>query len=63
VQSIQSFFWDEDEVNRNLKRVIVSSFKSVWDLSKREKIDLRNGAMMIAVDRVAKALAERGIFP
>jgi glutamate dehydrogenase (NAD(P)+) len=63
VQSIQSFFWDEDEVNRNLKRVMVSSFKAVWDMSQQQKTDLRNAAMMIAVDRVAKALLERGIFP
>ncbi len=63
VQSIQSFFWDEDEVNRNLKRVMVNSFKAVWDLAQQQKIDLRNAAMMIAVDRVAKALSERGIFP
>jgi glutamate dehydrogenase (NAD(P)+) len=63
VQSIQSFFWDEDEVNRNLKRVIVNSFKSVWEMAEREKVDLRNAAMMIAVDRVARALDARGIFP
>ncbi len=63
VQSIQSFFWDEDEVNSNLKRVIVNSFKAVWDLAEREQIDMRNAAMMIAVNRVAKALKERGIFP
>jgi len=63
VQSIQSFFWDEDEVNRNLKRVMVNSFKAVWDLAQQHKIDLRNAAMMIAVDRVAKAMSERGIFP
>ena len=63
VQSIQSFFWDEDEVNRNLRKVIVNSFKDVWDVAQREKTDLRNAAMMIAVSRVANALAERGIFP
>ena len=63
VQSIQSFFWDEEEVNRNLKKVMVNSFKAVWDLAEKEKIDLRNAAMMIAVNRVAKALNERGIFP
>lgn len=63
VQSIQSFFWDEDEVNRNLQKVMSSSFKNVWDTAQREKTDLRNAAMMIAVDRVAKALEQRGIFP
>jgi len=63
VQSIQSFFWDEDEVNRNLKRVMVNSFADTWALAQKEKTDLRNAAMMIAVNRVAKALTARGIFP
>jgi len=63
VQSINSFFWDEDEVNRNLKNVMIKSFDSVWKIAQQEKIDLRNAAMMIAVQRVATAVEERGIFP
>jgi len=63
VQSIQSFFWDEDEVNKNLRKVIIRSFDATWEVAQREKVDLRNAAMMIAVDRVAKALQARGIFP
>jgi glutamate dehydrogenase (NAD(P)+) len=63
VQGIQSFFWDEDGVNANLKKVIVNSFDAVWQVAQREKQDLRHAAMMIAVSRVAKALEARGIFP
>jgi len=63
VQSIQSFFWDEDEVNANLKKVMVNSFDAVWQVAQKEKQDLRHAAMMIAVARVAKALEARGIFP
>ena len=63
VQSIQSFFWDEDEVNRNLKNVMVKSFAAVWELSQKEGISMRDAAMMIAVNRVALAMEERGIFP
>jgi glutamate dehydrogenase (NAD(P)+) len=63
VQSIQSFFWDEDEVNRNLKSVMVKSFSAVWDLAHRENVTMRDAAMMIAVNRVSLAMEERGIFP
>ena len=63
VQSIQSFFWDEDEVNRNLKRVLVRAFQDVWDLAQKENCSLRCAAMRIAVGRVAIALKDRGIFP
>ncbi len=63
VQSIQSFFWDEDAVNKNLRKVIVKSFADVWDLSVREKLTMRDAATQIAVQRVAMAMEERGIFP
>lgn len=63
VQSIQSFFWTEDEVNANLKRVIVNAFANVWDLAQQGKHTLRDAAMMIAVQRVAKAIEARGIWP
>ncbi len=63
VQDLQCFFWDEDEVNRNLKRIMVRSFDEVWAFSEARKVPLRLGAYMLAVDRVAEALQARGIFP
>jgi len=63
VQDLQCFFWDEDEVNHNLKRIMVRSFKEVWDFSREQKVSLRLGAYMLAVDKVAGAVRARGIFP
>ncbi|MDZ7722419.1 MAG: Glu/Leu/Phe/Val dehydrogenase [candidate division KSB1 bacterium] len=63
VQSIQSFFWDEDEINRNLEKAIKKSFAAVWELAAEKKATLRDAAMMIAVKRVASAMDARGIFP
>jgi glutamate dehydrogenase (NAD(P)+) len=63
VQDLQCFFWDEDEVNQNLKRIMVRSFKEVWDFSQEQAVSLRLGAYMLAVDRVAGAVRARGIFP
>ncbi len=63
VQDLQCFFWDEAEVNNNLKRILIRSFKEVWDFSKKQKVPLRLGAYMLAVDRVANAVQVRGIFP
>lgn len=63
VQSIQSFFWDENEVNKNLKRVIVRAFGDVWNLAQKDKITMRDAATQVAVQRVAKAMEYRGIFP
>jgi glutamate dehydrogenase (NAD(P)+) len=63
VQDLQCFFWDENEVNQNLKRIMVRSFKEVWDFSQEQAVSLRMGAYMLAVDRVAGAVHARGIFP
>jgi len=63
VQDLQCFFWDESEINRNLKRILVRSFKTVWDFSYEQGVPLRLGAYMLAVDRVAGAVSARGVFP
>jgi glutamate dehydrogenase/leucine dehydrogenase len=63
VQDLQCYFWDEAEVNSNLKRIMVRSFKEVWDFSRENDVPLRLGAYMLAVDRVAGAVKSRGVFP
>jgi glutamate dehydrogenase (NAD(P)+) len=63
VQDLQFFFWEEEEVNRNLERLMVRSFSNVWDFSQEQHVPLRLGAYMLAVDKVAKAVHDRGIFP
>jgi len=39
------------------------AFDSVWETSKREKVDMRMGAYMVAIGRVAEAYKFRGIYP
>jgi glutamate dehydrogenase (NAD(P)+) len=63
VQDLQCFFWEECEVNQNLERILVKSFKQVWDFSQEKDVPLRLGAYMLAVERVAGAVQARGIFP
>lgn len=63
VQDLQCYFWDEDEVNANLTRIMERSFKEVWDFSHGNDVPLRLGAYMLAVDKVAGAVQSRGIFP
>jgi len=63
VQDLQCFFWEEEEVNRNLKRIMVRSFKAVWDFGQEQGVSMRLGAYMLAVNKVASAVRDRGIFP
>jgi glutamate dehydrogenase (NAD(P)+) len=63
VQSMQSFFWDELEVNDYLQKVMSNAFAEVMRKSQHEKVDLRTAAYMLAIRRVVDAMALRGIFP
>jgi len=63
VQNIQSLFWEEEEVNDNLRRLMTSAFMEVLGISQAKKTDMRSAAYMLAVKRVAGAMAIRGIYP
>jgi glutamate dehydrogenase (NAD(P)+) len=63
VQGIQSFFWGVDEVNENLKNIMLKGFADVWSISTKEKVTLRDAAFMLAITKIAKAVELRGIFP
>ncbi|MBX3095388.1 MAG: Glu/Leu/Phe/Val dehydrogenase [Fimbriimonadaceae bacterium] len=63
VQDLQNFFWEEDQVNDRLAKIMQRSFASVHDMAVKHKVDMRTAAMLIAVQRVAEATTMRGIFP
>lgn len=63
VQDLQSFFWDEDEINRQLEKVMNRAVDDTWQMSQEHGVSLRNGAYFVALDRVAEATIARGIYP
>jgi glutamate dehydrogenase (NAD(P)+) len=63
VQDLQSFYWEEDEINKKLETLLVRALKEVWSVSQGEGVPLRQAAYMLAVRRVADAIQTRGIFP
>ena len=63
VQGLQAFFWNEDEVNRQLQTVMDNAFHEVLEMSRHEKVDMRNAAYMLAIKRITAAMEARGIFP
>jgi glutamate dehydrogenase (NAD(P)+) len=62
VQDRQGFFWSEREVNDRLKDVIDHSFEEVVRYAATHRVNNRVAAYMLAIDRVAYALKERGIY-
>ncbi len=63
VQGLYSFFWDEAMVNQQLEKVMVRAFADVYDTAQKYKVDMRTGAQILAVGRVAEASTTRGLFP
>ncbi len=63
VQDIQSFFWEEDEINQRMKRLLHRAYADVVEVAEREHVTMRQGADMLAVSRVVEATKVRGIYP
>jgi len=63
IQDRQGLFWDLDEVNKQLETILKRAFDAIRDLKKEKNISYRLAAYLIAVQRVAKAVELRGIYP
>ena len=63
VQGISYYFWELDEINTRLHKIMTQAFNNLWAIREREKVSLRTAAMMIAVRRVADASKELGLYP
>jgi len=63
VQDLQNFFWEEDQVNERLTKIMRYSYAQVDAAMKQHKTDMRTAALIIGVKRVADATIRRGIFP
>ncbi|HKW79263.1 MAG TPA: Glu/Leu/Phe/Val dehydrogenase [Candidatus Limnocylindria bacterium] len=63
VQSRANFYWELDEVERRLEIYMRRAMELVLATSKTYDSSLREAAFIVAVDRVARAIERRGIFP
>ena len=63
VQDQYSFFWSEKRINQTLEDTMTDAFQKVHQTANRYGTDLRTGAYILAIDRVAEATRVRGIFP
>src|SRR5215472_4027840 len=63
VQDQYSFFWSENRINQTLEATIGKAFHEVHEKAEYYGTDMRTGAYILAIDRVAEATRVRGIFP
>ncbi|MDP9321287.1 MAG: Glu/Leu/Phe/Val dehydrogenase [Chloroflexota bacterium] len=63
VQSRAQFYWELDEVERRLEIYMRRAMESVLAKAKVYDSSYREAAFILAVERVAQAIEQRGIFP
>jgi glutamate dehydrogenase (NAD(P)+) len=63
VQDLQRFFWVEKEINSQLESIMVRSYQAVYNKASEQDCNLRMGAYLLAVARVAEATEIRGVYP
>jgi glutamate dehydrogenase (NAD(P)+) len=62
VQDRQGYFWKESVVNEQLKDIMVESFEGVVGFATKHHVNNRIAAYMMAIDRVASTIRQRGIY-
>jgi glutamate dehydrogenase (NAD(P)+) len=62
VQDRQGYFWKEAVVNEQLETILVDSFEAVVQYSETHAVNNRIAAYMLAIDRVAFTIKQRGIY-
>src|ERR1039457_6716715 len=62
VQDRQGYFWKESEVNDRLGDIMVTAFDDVVRYAETHAVNNRIAAYMLAIDRVAYTIRQRGIY-
>jgi glutamate dehydrogenase (NAD(P)+) len=62
VQDRQGYFWKESMVNEQLEHIMRESFADVVRYAEDHNVNNRIAAYMLAIDRVAYTIRQRGIY-
>ncbi len=60
VQNTCNYYWSLDRVHTRLDRRMTDAFNAVWEMARSEKVHMRLAAYLVAVQRVAQAVRDRG---
>jgi glutamate dehydrogenase (NAD(P)+) len=63
VQDFSSFFWDEEEINARLVKIMKTAFAGVWSVSQDRKVSLRTATFIVACQRILHTRELRGLYP
>jgi len=63
VQDFSSFFWDEEEINARLVKIMKTAFAGIWQVAQENKVSLRTATFIVACKRILHTRELRGLYP
>jgi glutamate dehydrogenase (NAD(P)+) len=63
VQDFSSFFWDEEEINARLVKIMKNAFAGVWHVAQGQNVSLRTATFIVACKRILHTRELRGLYP
>lgn len=60
VQNAYNYYWEEKDVLEKLEKIMNVAFEEVWARKENYATDMRTGAYILAVERIAQAMKDRG---
>ena len=63
VQDFSSFFWDEDEINARLVKIMKNAFAGIWQVAEEREVSLRTATFIVACKRILHTRELRGLYP
>ena len=60
VQNASNYYWEEEEVNEKLEKIMNNAFEAVWRAKEKYGVDMRVAAFIVALERISEAMKGRG---
>ncbi|AKO92184.1 Glu/Leu/Phe/Val family dehydrogenase [Priestia filamentosa] len=60
VQNNQGYYWSEEQVAEKLRKVMINSFETIYQMSQTHEVDMRLAAYMVGIRKSAEASHFRG---
>jgi len=60
VQNFYMYYWEEEDVHKRLDKKMTTAYHAVLDTSRKYKVNMRQAAYVVAVERVVEAMKLRG---
>ncbi|MFA7208682.1 MAG: Glu/Leu/Phe/Val dehydrogenase [Parcubacteria group bacterium] len=61
VQNAYGYYWSEEDVLQKLEKTMRIAFDEIWAKKEEYKTDMRIAAYILAVERIAQAMKDRGM--